>query len=108
MHLQVIPIVTAATMGGNITSTVIDLDYLQGYAVQAVWTGTPTGSLAIQVSNDQVVWSSLAGVSPVALSGAAGNTMFNVPQSFFRYTQLVYTFTSGTGTLSANACVKAA
>lgn len=94
-------------MTGNITSTpVIPLNQSFGYSVQASWTGTPTGTLKLQCSNDNTNWTDIT-ASIQALAGSAGNYEWNVVMPMYLYAQLVYVFTSSTGTLTATAVVKA-
>lgn len=79
-------------------------------------TGTPTGTLQLQVSdypitdnpsNACATTDPYAGQfynipsSSIALAGAATVTGYNVSNLGCKYIRLVYTFTSGTGTISA-------
>lgn len=106
-------IVTAGNMSSaTITSIGIDLNQLDLDSIQAVWTGSPVGTLKIQVSNDIVAvapganpaanvthWSDYTG-SSTAVSGA-GDITYNMTFVGYRWVQLVYTKTSGSGTLNA-------
>lgn len=106
-----IQIVSSASMVGNINSNGVDLQQLNLESISAVYTGAPVGSIKIQVSNDIVPvapgsnpsanvvnWSDYTG-SPSAVS-AAGNVTYNLTFAGYRWVRLVYTFTSGTGTLN--------
>ncbi len=103
---------------GSMTSTdVINSDpfwvgHAMGYAIQAVWTGTPTGTIKIQVSIDPqeptvgnsgeptvTNWEDLAS-SSYSITGSAGTYMWNVTSAYYRWVRVVYTNASGTGTLN--------
>lgn len=111
-------VASAASMGADVDGTPIRLNQAIGYSIHAVWTGTPTGSLKVQVSNDEgsgpldgsapviTNWTDLATPAPVALAGAAGTAMFNVDGAMYRWARLKYARTSGTGALSARAQTK--
>jgi hypothetical protein len=122
MKSNTIVLLTNAAMTGTTTveSAPIPLEQIFGYAVQAVWTGTPNGSLKLQAScdapgrdnqtsnggpDDVTNWTDIAG-STLAITGVAGNYMYNVTDAFYRYFRVVYTNTSGVGSLSVKAVVK--
>lgn len=99
-------------MGASINSIGVDLQQLNLNSIQAVFTGSPVGTLSIQVSNDNVAvaaganpaanvvnWSDYTGSSS-AVSGA-GNLTYNLTFAGYRWVRLVYTRSSGTGTLNA-------
>ena len=110
-----IQVVSAGAMTGTITSLPVLADQDCLVSFQAVYTGSPVGSLSIQCSNDQgldnagtgvVNWSSYP--SSTHAVAAAGDFPWEIPNTAFRWFRLVYTFTSGTGTLNARAYVKGA
>lgn len=87
-------------------------------AIQASWSGTPVGSLKLQISNDIVPvdpsdtnlvgtdpaglvvnWSDYTG-STVAVSGP-GNFTWNLVYVGYRWIRLVYTSSSSVGTINA-------
>lgn len=103
-------------MATSITSTPILIEHIFGVCIQAVWTGTPTGTLVLEASTDQerlsdgtgvTNWTAIAG-SSVSLTGVAGNQMWNVDLAFYRWVRLVYTASSGSGTLNARIQMKGA
>lgn len=79
----------------------------QGYigAIQAVWTGTPTGTLQLLISNDNIIYSVYSG-SQVALAGAAGDFLWNLVSCGFNYVKLQYVFGSSNGVLNATSSYK--
>lgn len=102
---------TATTMNTTINSTPMQTVDLYGYSIQAVFTGTPTGSFKLQCSDDAVTtqwptaqtqptnWTDVADSSfSVA---AAGNIVWNVSNVMYTWVRVVYTDTSG-GTSTAS------
>jgi hypothetical protein len=97
------------------TSAAVNLNYRYGISIQAVITGTAAGTLKLQGSDDfgsrnpiepagsnQVVnWSDIANSSaPVT---GAGTASWNFQGSFYKWIRLVYTASSGTGTINVRA-----
>lgn len=107
------PILTACDMSTtSCVSKGVDLNQLNLASMQAVYTGSPTGTLKVQVSTDNVPvglgsnpgsnvvnWTDYTG-SSVSIS-AAGNTLYNMSFVGYRWARLVYTKGSGTGSISA-------
>lgn len=100
---------TALTLGVGTVATVdtfkgepgnpspgIPMDKVQAMGIQAVWTGTPVGNFTVQVSNDNVTFTTLSG-SSVAAGGAAGNFYWKDSSPAYKYVQVSYTGTSGSG-----------
>ncbi len=118
MRYAPIQIVTAASMAADITSAIIPIDQVFGYAIQAVYTtsGSLGGVLALQASVDhqQDLNGNVTRAgnfttitdSPVTLTGA-GNYVWNVTSGMYLYVKLIYTHTGGdAGTLNAYALTK--
>lgn len=112
-------------MAANITSAPTILQGLSIVAYSFSWTGTtPVGTMSVQVSNDYAVnpvgvvvnagtWTTV----PIMLSngsistsapvtGNTGTGFFDVSLTGAYASRVVYTFTSGTGTLAATICGK--
>jgi hypothetical protein len=92
----------------TLSTNPINLDQKYGFSIHAVFTGTPTGTLKIQGSNDVGSdgigtgvsnWSDIPGQTLAV--AAAGNGMFNVDASYYKWARLFYTKAGGTGTLTA-------
>lgn len=113
MHVYNNVMVANVVMNATITSPAFIMKELYGFAIQAVYTGTPTGTLKLQASADPATsinpgnsvganvitnWTDIANTS-TALS-AAGNTLYNVPDVMYNWVRLVYTDGSG-GTSTA-------
>lgn len=90
---------TAGDMAGSVTSSAEPLDYIYGFSIQAIYTGSPVGTLTLEASNDNSNWVTVTDSSYSVTS--AGNYMWNFTVSNFKWVRVVYTRTSGTGTLSA-------
>lgn len=93
----------ATAMASTINGPDINVNLYQDFSFYAKWTGTPTGSFKLQGSNDVgdsvTDWEDIPG-STLAVAGAAGTQMWNYTRSQFRWVRIVYTATSGSGTLS--------
>lgn len=104
---------TAGDMAGSLNSNAIDLNQQYVAAIQAVFTGAPVGTFKLQISNDSpainpgsvnkgsgvVNWTDYTGSSQ-AIS-AAGNFSWLLADIGYRWVRLVYTRSSGTGSLTA-------
>lgn len=93
----------ATAMASTINGPAININLYQDFSFFAKWSSTPTGTFKLQSSNDLgdtvTDWEDIPG-SSVAVAGAAGQQMWNYTRSQFRWVRLVYTATSGSGTLS--------
>lgn len=97
-------IFTDGDMSGTIISLEVPLLAFRSLSVQAIWTGTPTGNLQLEVSNDGSTWA--AEGSSVATGAAAGDSMFTATVAPWQRARLVFTFSAGTGVLNAFAIAK--
>lgn len=102
-----ITIISAGNMAGDLVSSVLPLQFEDNIALQLVWTGTPTGTLEVQASMDQVTWTAIpfdpAIIQPAGSASACFIDMNQVATPFLRVT---YTAGSGSGTLTVKACGK--
>lgn len=104
-------------MNANINSPASALENIFGYAIQAVYTGTPTGSLKLQISCDPIQnatpnptlptnWVDLIN-SSVNVS-AAGAYIWNIPDVNYTWVRVVYTDgSSGASTAVLNVIINA-
>jgi hypothetical protein len=107
-------------MAGNLTSKISNLEFIKYVTYGISWSGTsPVGVLTVEVSNDYEVnnaggvvnagtWNALpfsdatgAIVTSVAISGNSGNGAISIGPTSYAFIRLVYTASSGTGTISA-------
>jgi hypothetical protein len=108
-------LINAESMGASVTSAPVYVEHLPLVLLQAVWTGTPVGNFTVQYSADVGTDSAGTGVtnwttdsdSTIAAGGAAGDLAYDIETSA-KWVRLVYTRTSGTGTLSARFNAKGA
>jgi hypothetical protein len=122
MHVYNKQIVTAFVMNANTNSDPYNLQQIYGFSIQAVYTGTPTGTIKLQASCDPATsynsttnvtgsnkptnWTDIANSSQ-SLS-AAGSYIWNIPDAMYSWVRLVYTDgSSGSSTAVLNATINA-
>lgn len=105
-------IIDAQSMTGTevVNSEAVSLDLFVCCYLQAVWTGTPTGTFKVQTSGDPddappTNWDDYP-ESEVAVAGAAGSQSWDIVKTGASWARLVYTNASGTGTLNARSNLK--
>lgn len=120
MRFDPVQIITSGDMSqSTVTSLGLDMNQMVLASIQAVYTGSPVGTLKLQISNDIVSappgggtnlaslvtnWSDYTG-SSLSIS-AAGDFTYNLLDIGYRWLRLVYTKSSGTGTINATFCGK--
>jgi len=93
------------------------LAHVWGYSIQAIFTGSPVGTLKLQGSSDPVPdanfsaanypvvnWTDIAGSSN-SVTGA-GTIAYDVSRSAYSWVRAIYTPTSGTGTITVQFFTK--
>lgn len=115
------PIINAVSMATSITGPATVIQSLPGISYDVSWTGTPTGTFSVQVSNTVVIgpagtvlvagnWSTLPAAAFVgtipAPAGSASFGFIDVVGTEAYAVRLVYTASSGTGNLTAVVCSK--
>lgn len=96
---QMIQLVTGGDMSGNITSPAMSIKMYDNISVQCTFTGSPTGTFAVEVSNDNSNWTALAS-PPAAAAGSGATTRgvyTSVPDQWMR---VKFVFSSGSGSLN--------
>lgn len=109
------PIVNAHSMTSTFQSPPSNINRIPGMSYDLVWTGTPTGTFQVQVSNSYqqnpdgsvkvagnwqtLPTSSFTGTYPVP-AGSAGNGFLDIVGTQAAWVRLQYTAVSGTGTLT--------
>lgn len=103
-----------ASTSFNSSNIYLNQDF--GYSIQVVVTGSVTGTLKLQGSDDiinilhdsvgagVVTWTDITG-SPQAISGA-GHGVYNVSAGMYEWLRASYAATSGTGTMTIIAIAK--
>jgi len=90
---------TPLDLSASTESQVFDITKCSGFAVQLVWTGSPTGTAKIQGSLNGTVFSDIASAS-VATGGSSGDFLFNTSDLVhYHHIKIIYTSTSGTGSM---------
>lgn len=91
----------------SITTSAIGVNHVYGFSIQIVFTGSPVGVFKLQASNDEVeeyasvdanTWDDITG-SEISVTTADAIT-WNHEDVFFRWVRVVWTKTSGTGTIT--------
>lgn len=113
-------VMTNRSMAASITSEVTIVKKLSQISYDISWTGTaPVGVMSIEVSNtysqnaDGTVrnagnWTTVTLTSTTNVSGATGNGFIDVVATGSFAMRLIYTRTSGTGTMNATINAKVA
>lgn len=90
-------VLDAVVLSTGRTSSVVDVSEVINFAVHNIFTGTPTGTITIQASNNNIDFATL---TTVALAGAAGSDIKNFNDIGYLFVRVIYTFASSTGTLT--------
>jgi hypothetical protein len=85
----------------TIYSQIFEKSRMDNVGLEVAWSGTPTGTLTVLVSNSGINWPSLT-FNPVLAqpSGSAGTMFIDMTQLACKYVLLQYTNSSGSGTLN--------
>lgn len=104
-------------MSSTITSVVVEVKEQDNLGFQALWVGAPVGVFSIQVSVDYArdlngnvtnpgTWTSLMLSNLITANGSGDDAYIDINQLAGPFMRMVYTRTSGTGTLIANVTGK--
>lgn len=114
------PVIVNGSMAGSITSAVTIIQKLSLVSYSIEWTGTsPVGEMSVEVSNDYSqnadgtvkdagTWNALPLSAATSVSGNSDNGFIDIDGSAGYALRLVYTRTSGTGTMNAVVSAKVA
>lgn len=105
-------VITNGDMSGNLTSLVTIVQTNGKVSYDIAWSGTPTGTFSVQVSNTYTQnadgsvrtagnWTPITLSSPTAALGSSGNGFIDIDATAAYAIRLMYTAASGTGTLNA-------
>lgn len=111
------PVVTNGDMSASITSTPTNMDQVSILSYGMKWTGSPTGSFDVQVSDDYNdgsngqtanagTWNSLPMSAVVSAAGSSGNGFYDIAFTGASWIRLVYTRSGGTGVLNVLCSAK--
>lgn len=95
----------------SLTSAIIPIQWVDNIVVQMVWSGSPVGVFNAEASATYVqdnygnvtntgTWDPITLNPPARATGSAGSILLDLNQLSFPYLRIVYTKTSGTGTLN--------
>ena len=77
---------------------------MDNVGLEVAWSGTPTGTLSVLVSNSGINWSALTFSPPIGQpAGSAAMETIDLNQLPFKYLMLQYVNSSGSGTLTVYA-----
>jgi hypothetical protein len=109
-------IVDSGDMSSSITSSIAEIIRQDNVGIQLVWTGSPIGSFSVQVSIDHrevngVVsnsgtWVNITLNPTISAVGSGDSAYIELNQLSASYIRVVYTASSGAGTLNAYICGK--
>lgn len=114
------PVIIDGDMSGNLISAVTIIQKLSMISYDISWVGTaPVGVISVQISNtysqnaDGSVknpgnWTTLVLSAPTPVSGNTGNGFIDIDATAAYAARLVYTATSGVGTLNVTVSGKVA
>ncbi len=100
----------------TLASIGVPMSQMKNFCIQAVFTGSPSGTFKIQVSNDIAIpgdanpganvvnWTDYTGSSQTI--SAAGNIAWGASNCAFQWVRLFYTKSSGTGSVTATINLK--
>ncbi len=97
-------LVNNASLAASVTSDLVNFINFDSFSVHCNIEGAPVGTLKLQSSIDGSFWDDVPD-SSFAVSSAT-TVMYNCVEQEYTYFKLVYTRSSGTGTLNAYATLK--
>ena len=93
--------------GGAMASTntiytnILDVSRMDNVGLEVAWSGTPTGTLSVLVSNSGINWSALTFSPPIGQpAGSAAMETIDLNQLPFKYLMCQYVNSTGSGTLN--------
>ena len=89
---------------GNITGPAVKIEGIDVIGFQVSWTGTPTGTLTLQISNDGDVWATSGAAATGNPAGGAANGFIELSTAA-AFARLVFTG-SGAGSLDSHVVGK--
>lgn len=98
-------LVSAESMGASITTEASNILHTDRVGYQIAWTGTPTGAFTVEISNDGSTWVELTLSTAIAAAGSADEAFIDA-ETAAKFIRLVYTRSSGTGTLNVHITAK--
>ena len=97
--------IVAGSMAATVTGPSTNILHTDRVGYQIVFTGTPTGTFTAEVSNDETTWEPLTLSVGITAAGSADNHFIDC-ETAAKFIRLVYTRSSGTGTLDVKLIAK--
>jgi hypothetical protein len=98
---------TDASMGASVTSASVNVQWLDNIYFTVNFTGTPTGTFAVQGSGDGGVnWQNIRLLTNPVASGAPDTVGIEINQAPMPLIRVVYTRVSGTGNMNIYVTAK--
>lgn len=101
--------VNGTSMGASITTDAVKMEWEDNAGIHVKWTGTPTGTLSVEVNldPDNLDWQAITFTpTPDQPGGSSGGDFFDVYGTAAAWIRLKYTRVSGTGALYAKIALK--
>ena len=95
----------AVSMTATRQSSAADVGQYTHWSMTFVWTDSPVGICTIETSPNLIDWMTINGTSQ-ATGGTSGSLTVNYQGAGHRYLRAVYTYTSGSGSLTAYLTAK--
>lgn len=116
--LTPVHLLKAVSMASTITSPAVHVQYQDNVGIELVWSGTPTGTFAVQASVDHAEdltgnitnaghWVTLTLSASVTAAGTADFAYVDLNQLSAPWYRVVYTAVSGAGSLDLYVTQKA-
>ena len=109
--IEHIKLFDAESLEASLTSAPIKLKTASRFSIHLVLTGAPAGSFKVQASNIPTAegatvadWADIA-YSTIVINNA-NSVFYNVSDAGYYYARVVYTRTSGTGTVTGHVVIK--
>lgn len=100
-------IITDGEMTGTdvLNSIPLNLQQMSRASFHLIWTGTPSGVIKLQASNDEENWTDLTDINSKINNpaGVAGDLLLDLNDLSFKSLRVQYTNASGTGVLNVVA-----
>lgn len=115
--LKPVHFLSGQSLATSFTSSAIEVRNQDNVGIQLHWTGAPVGVFGVQVSSDHMEdlegniqvagnWVAIPLNPTVSASGSGDDAYIDLNQISAQYVRLVYTRTSGTGSVDAIAVAK--
>lgn len=102
-------LINGVSTAATITSDAVDIEFLDNVGLNIDWTGTTNGTITVECSNLSTPSSFKALTFDPVLAqpaGVAGGYLVDINNASWSFIRVVFTRTSGTGTLTVSLAAK--